>query len=180
MSITLSPPTALDHDEQLVAELHRLGVQHLARLRPLPEQPPLAPLTLLCELARHSQARFRAALILLFLRQPAYHQFVAAAVAQLAPLAADTLRLYYQAAVYLQRELRPQLQPRLPTWVDLPDTYANFFGLPPADQTAPAQALHALAEVHTQRTGWAYNWLGTYRQNLPNFLKHLSHEPHHA
>lgn len=169
-----------DIDEALVVELHRLGVRHLARLRPIESPSPFTPVTLLVELARHPLARLRAALILLFLRQPVYHQFVAEALTQLAPPAADTLRLYYQAAVYLQRELRAQLQPLVPNWVDLPDAYSVILGTPPADAANPVTALQALAHVHAQRTGWEYNWLGTYRQNLPLFLKHLRHDTHHA
>ncbi len=74
---------SLARDEQLVAQLHRLGVEHLARLQPDLPCAPLSPVHLITELAAHSQARFRSSLILLFLRRPSFSQFIPETLTQL-------------------------------------------------------------------------------------------------
>src|SRR5258708_29849520 len=100
------PLTSVDalFEERLVVELHRLGGEHLMRLTAVHDPAPLDGAGLIAALAGHAQARLRSALILLFLRQPAYSQFVDQALAYLNLPASDTLRLYYQAAVYLRPE----------------------------------------------------------------------------
>ncbi|MBM3272501.1 hypothetical protein FJY94_04465 [Candidatus Kaiserbacteria bacterium] len=167
-------------DEQIVAQLHQLGVCHLVRLSadaPVADWPPAQ---LIAALAAHSQSRMRSALILLFLRQPEFGDSARLAVRQLDELAANTLRLYYQAAFYLQRELEPELRVCIAGWKPLPDLFSAELGLPPANTLAVETALQALGEIHHRLTGWAYNWAGAYRQDIPLFLKQLRrflHEP---
>lgn len=167
-------------DETLVAELHRLGVRHLARFSLTSPSTPIEPVDLLCGLAQHSQARFRTSLILLFLRQPKFNTAVASAVNTLPVQAANTLKLYYQAAVYLQHESEVEFQTLLgDEWQTLPDYFSPEFEIPPTVRLYPAQALDALAAEHTRRTGLAYNWRGAYQQNVPLLIKHLKHDQHH-
>jgi hypothetical protein len=83
--------------------------------------------------------------------------------------------LYYQAAVYLQRELAPRLSATA-AWQRLPDRFSAELALPPADQIMPGTgqaqpALEALGRLHQQHSGWRYNWSGSYRQHLPYLLK---------
>ena len=172
-----SPLTA-QSDEQLVAELHRLGVRHLIRYSDGRMDDGLPPAELMAALAHHPQARFRATLILLFLRHPEFGAGVRRAADRLDQAAALTLKLYYQAAVYLQRELEPELKPQLKNWQRLPDLFSQAYRLPPADTIRPgpqasAPALAALGELHERLSGWAYNWAGSYRHDIPRFLKHL-------
>jgi hypothetical protein len=164
-------------DETLVAELHRLGVRHLARFSATPAAC-IAPMELLTALAAHPQARLRAALILLFLRQPEMSQALLPALAQLTAPAAQTLKLYYQAAAYLQRELATDLQPAVKPWFWLPDYFSLELNATPlanvkAEPGGSAAALQALGEIHQRLSGQAYNWAGTYRQNITLFLKQL-------
>lgn len=166
-------------DEQLVAQLHRLGVCHLARLSV--DAPPVGvpPVELLAALAAHPQSRMRSAVILLFLRRPEFANHARLAVQQLDESAANTLRLFYQAAVYLQQDLEPELRAYLKDWRPLPDLFSLELGLPPARTVAAGVALDALGQTHQRLTGWAYNWAGSYRQDIPLFLKQLrrlSHE----
>lgn len=177
MNNALAP--TFNQDEALVAELHRLGVRHLARFTSTMPKTPMPPGDLLAALARHPQARFQASLILLLLRQPALSTRVPQALERLEKRAALTLKLYYQAAVYLQRELEPEMTVRLDNWQLLPDLFSTELGLPPAESVQPdgksvQSALEALGAAHRRLTGWAFNWVGAYRQNIPLFLKHLS------
>jgi hypothetical protein len=118
-------------------------------------------------------------LILLFLRQPQLWEFVPTLIGQLERDARLALTMYYQAAVYLQRELAHQ--PTLKAQTPLPDLFSREYDLPAADtigfgpQAAEA-ALAALGETHARLTGRAYNWAGSYRQNILRFLRHLELE----
>ena len=164
----------LDRDEWLVAELHRLGVRHLARFKVIAQPPePPAPLDLITGLATSDDARLQAALILLFLRRPDYSHYLPEAVAQLSEAAAAELKLYYQAAVYLQAELEPTLRAYVADWQPLPDLFSAQLNLPAPGMTPPDEALRALGEHHRQQSGLACSWAASYRQNIPRFLKHL-------
>ena len=83
----------------------------------------MSPVALLTALARHPQARFQASLILVFLRCPTFSVAVPQVLERLKEPATLTLKLYYQAAVYLQRELGSELKARLDNWQLLPDLF---------------------------------------------------------
>jgi hypothetical protein len=158
-------------DEALVADLHRLDVRHLARLQIVPA-PNLPPPALIAGLAASEEARLQAALILLFLRQPGLSRYAREAAAPLPAPASDAVQLYYQAAYYLQDELAATLKELIPDWERLPDLFSRELDLPSAALSVDA-ALQALGERHRQRTGWAYNWSGSYRHHIPLFLRQL-------
>ena len=176
--MTRIPTVDLDHDETLVAELHRLGVRHLIRLRPEVACPRLSPVELLVGLASHPQARFRAALILLFLRRPSLSRVVRAALAVLDEAGANTLRLYYQAAAYLRPELETALRQYSDDLAPLPDLFSGDWGLSVPGTVPPETALAALGELHARLSGRAYNWCGSYRQHIPLFLRQLKRASH--
>ena len=173
----VSQPT-LEADEHLVAELHRLGISHLARLKIDPEHKPMPPAALIAALAGHSAARIQGALIPLYLRRPDLQPYLVQALERLDRPAAFNLQLYYQAAVYLQRELAPVLVSKLDRYSVLPDLFSAALGLPTAD-TIPAghltaqPALNALGEQHQRHSDRHYNWAGSYRQHIPWLIKHL-------
>jgi hypothetical protein len=169
---------SFDQEEALVMELHRRGVCHLARLQTDKTYSPLAPVDLIMSLARHPAARLHSALILLFLRNPNLSACVPQALSRLDGSSTDHLRLYYQAAVYLQRELEAQLRPYIKDWLFLPDLFSTKLGLPAVDQIPSSEALQALGKVHQRLSGWAINWAGSYRQHIPLFLRQLQRVPH--
>ncbi len=174
----ITNPVIDTHDEQLVAQLYRLGVCHLARLSVDVPTVNLPPIELLTALAAHPQSRLRSALIPLFLRWPDYGDHIRLAIQQLDEPAANTLRLYYQAAVYLQQELDPELRACLKDWKPLSDLFSLELGLPPASTVSPKVALETLGQAHRRLTGWAYNWADSYRQDIPLFLKQLKRSSH--
>ena len=167
-----------ERDEVLVAELHRLGVRHLVRLRPDMAYPPLPPTELIAGLASHRQARFRGALILLFLRRPALSGAAGEALGGLPGPAASTLRLYYQAAAYLRPEVEADLQACSDDVGPLPDLFSAELGLPAPGSVPVEDALAALGEQHARATDKALNWAGSYRQHLPLFLRQLRRGAH--
>ncbi len=169
----IAVPQPATQDEALVAELHRLGVQHLARLTTAETDRPMQAAALLNQLAGHPQARFRSALILVFLRQPGLAHAVPAALEHCTPEAANTLRLFYQAAVYLQPSVLPVLPSEPGSRMPLPDLFSVELELPAPGAFPVDDALQALAERHRALTGVHCNWVGTYRQHLPLFLRQL-------
>jgi hypothetical protein len=172
-----SPTIVLDRAEALVAELHRLDIRHLARFQTGQPENPMPPAGLLAGLAASPDARLQAALILLFLRHPSYSASVPAAIEGLDGEPANTLRLYYQAAAYLRRDLEADLRQYSDDLAPLPDLFSAALGLPAPGSVATERALTALGETQARLSGLAYNWTGAYRQNIPRFLKHLS-RPH--
>ncbi len=177
--LTMDVSVAIDQDEALVAELHRLGVRHLARLTPIEYPDPLTPGTLIAGLAASEDARLQAALILLFLQYPTYSRYLSTTLSQLSDPSANALKLYYQAAVYLQTELAPVLRMGVEDWQTLPDYFSVELDLLPVGALSLNDALKALGERHHQLSGWACNWSGSYQQNIPRFLKHLQHANGH-
>jgi hypothetical protein len=174
----VNPIRTLDQDERLVAELYRLDVRHLSRLAPVQSSSAMQPAELLAALATHPQARFQASLILVFLRHPEFSAALHTALAHMSAPAADTFKLYYQAAAYLQRELEPEVRSRLKNWTPLPDFFSAELRLPPAESIGPGPrssqaALRAVGDIHRQRSGWAFNWAESYRHYVPFLLKHL-------
>lgn len=168
----------VDDTEALVGELHRLDVRHLARLNPAFPGGAWPIRLLLAALARHPEARLRSALLLVFLRHPEFSQYVSEVVGALDAGSASTFKLYYQAAAYLEQELRPNLR-QVNIGRHLPDLFSSELGLPApsavgADTHAVDAALRALGEVHRQLTGQNYNWAGSYRHHLDLFLRQLS------
>lgn len=168
-----SAATMADADEALVAELHRLGVRHLVRMHPHALCPLLSPVDLIVRLAAHPQARFRSALTLLFLRRPSLSRWLSEALAQTDKSAADTLQLYYQAALYLRPEIEDELRKHSDDRAPLPDWFSAELGLPAPGSVPVEAALTALGELHARLSGRAYNWRGSYRQHLPLFLRQL-------
>ena len=169
----------MDRDELLIAELYRLGITHLW-YSPVQSSESLSPSELIAGLAESSSARLNSALILLFLRHPEFGDAVPDALAKVSKTAADTLKLYYQAATYLQREMQPQLQALLGNQHDLTDLFSQEFHTPSVESIpggAKCQAaLDSLGEVHTARSGWNYHWARSYRQHIPLFIRLLNRE----
>ena len=171
---------SLARDEQLVAELHRLGVEHLARFQSDAAHASLAPDDVIGALAAHPQARFRSSLILLFLRRPSFSRLVPQVLTRLDLAAATALRLYYQAAVYLRPELEDELRQHSDDVAPLPDLFSAELGLPALGSLPAGAALDALGDLHHRLSGQAYNWAGSYRQHIPLFLRQLKRHAHLA
>jgi hypothetical protein len=163
-------------DEMLVAELYRLGIRHLARLE-IVEPPNITPTELIKGLAMSVDARVQASLILLFLRQSTFSKYTSEAIKQLPEESANTVKLYYQAAFYLQAEIEPVIKEILPAWQRLPDLFSDNLNL--SVYSSIDEALCNLGEKHRELSGWAYNWSGSYRQNIARFIKQLRRDYGH-
>jgi hypothetical protein len=146
-------------EERLVAELELLGIRYLSRHTSDRAERVRPPDILLADLVRQPSARVRAAVIAVLLAHPEYAEAMPAALKRLRPAERRTLRLFYTAAVLLQREYAGRLRTFVAgQW--LPDRFAVDLGLP--DTTSPRERLAALGRQHRQQAQAYVNWVGTY------------------
>jgi hypothetical protein len=157
-------------EETLVAELELLGIRYLSRQTAYRAERVRAAEVLLADLMRQPAARVRVAVIPLLLAHPEFAQAVPLAVTQLTTSLQLTLKLFYTAAVSLQRiwsePLRAHLAER---WRWLPDFYLDELGL--HGEYTPTERLHRLGREHQQRTAENLNWVGTYENAARKLLR---------
>lgn len=158
----------MDEEERIVAELELLGIRYLSRRTSDRAERVRPPDALLADLVRQPSARVRAAVIAVLLACPEYAADVPAALEQLRPAEQRTLRLFYTAAVLLQREYAEQLRLFVAErW--LPDWFAADLDLP--DVASPRERLSALGQRHRQQTQADVNWVGTYENVVRCLLR---------
>lgn len=132
------------------------------------------PGDLLAALATSSEARLRLALIPLLLAHPEFSAYAVAALQQLSPTAAVTLRCYYTAAVWLQGKHRAQITVALGHTHPLPDLFGAELEM--ATFTDPDAALYALALRQRELTGLTLNWLGTYEHAAQSWIRFMKYD----
>jgi hypothetical protein len=148
-------------EDSIVAELEQLDIRYLSRQGSDAGARVRAPAMLLADLMRQPSARVREAVIAVLLAHPAYAQAIPAALAQLSPSEQLALRLFYSAAVLLQRQYADMLRPYVAErWQWLPDLFSQELGV--ATQGTPQERLSRLGATHRAHTRSAINWAGTY------------------
>lgn len=153
-------PSAVSPD-QLIAELHRLGIRHLASTTPSRDDVPLSPLGLVTGLAACPDARVRSALVPLFLLRPDYASAARAASTVVSGQARTVLLCGYSAAVALEHLLADALPATgRPAAPPLPDIFAAELELAPT--ASPLQRIDDVGRRHAELTGEDVNWRGTY------------------
>lgn len=156
--------------DQLIAELHRLGIRHLATTTPFPNSVPLTRLECVTRLAASPDARVRSALIPLFIIRPDYASVARTASAILSGRARNYLKCGYSAAVALEQNLADTLaaiaRPETPP---LPDLFADELGLTALDN--PLVRLDEVAKRHAELSGQDINWRGTYQHATATALR---------
>lgn len=163
----------------LIEQLALQGVRHLRAVEAPPASPSLSTATLITELARHTEPRFREALIALFIRHPEHSALVPGLVAALEPPPATVLRHMYTAAVYLQRLWHGTLGLYLGNFSLLPDYFGRrVFYLPSPDEHFGELGLRALAELFQRRTG--DEWLSAYESVMNLLLNQFRLEGQYA
>jgi len=142
-------------EERLVAEQQLLGIRYLLRYtseRAVSVRPTEA---LLADLVRQPSARARTAVIAVLLAHPELAEAIPAALEHLMPVEAQTLCLFYTAAVLLQQQYAIRLQ-ILGAGQPLPERFAVDVGALP--NATARERLGALGRRHRQQTGMAVNW----------------------
>jgi hypothetical protein len=157
-------------EERLVAVLADFGVRYLSRQASVPVRPVRSPARFLADLIQQPSSRVRTAFIAVLLAHPALAQSVPAALTRLKPEEQLTLKLFFTAAVLLQKKYADQLRLFVEEpWQWLPDLYSTEFGLDTGQ--SPTELLRELGVAHRRQTGITLNWTGTY-ENVAHHLLH--------
>lgn len=174
MTATLLAPGAEPQSADLLAgALKARGLGHLRLAEPAVTYAAVEDTALIANLAGHSDPRLREALIPLFLRHPELAERAHSLAAQLGPLAADTLRHFYTAAVYLQRLWLSTLRLHLGSFPILPDHFGQaHYHLPSPEESFGEAGLRGLARYYADQTG--LDWLSVYQSVMNLFLQQLS------
>jgi hypothetical protein len=161
---------ALQHpkEERLVAELEQLGIRYLSRQTSIAARRVRSPQRLLAALIQQPSSRVRTAVIATILANPKFSESMPGALAYLSPPEQQTLKLFYTAAVYLQRKHVLRLQAFLGNrWQWLPDLYSCEMNI--LDEQQPDKLLVQLGLEQRRMTGIVANWAGTY-ENVAHHL----------
>lgn len=165
--------------EQLVAALRRYGVRFLAPSDPQGEGD-LSPQDLVARLVAHGDARLRLALISLFLLHPEWGEQVPTWLPSLEPSVAQEIKIWYQAAVYLQRLWWTRLGLYLGDFPPLPDWFSQELGLPSAQERQGKKGLYALADWHRQHSPYPFNRLASYQRAVELLIGQLKGRRNHG
>jgi hypothetical protein len=172
--ITVSRQAIVDED-QVVAELYELGITYLSN-RPVAQlKSRCSPEHLLADTICQPSSRVRTAVIALFLLHPGYAAFVPTALGLLSENQRQLLKLFYTAAVHLQRLYQSDLISIISSeWVWLP----NLFGkdLEISSTLSPQDAIQQLGIRHQEITHSLSNWSGTYKNAVHHLIRYKQHE----
>ena len=163
----------MDLTNQLISELHALGLHFVIGNQTPSMNRRLAPATLLAGLAQQTDGRMEMALIALFLYEPTFAEAVDEALEKLDETSQVNLKLFYTAAMLLQQIHAKRLRP-LCIWQPLPDLFSLELGIPQSG--SPKIHLRQLAKRHRALSGWAINWLGTYQYAAKRLITRLEKE----
>jgi hypothetical protein len=124
----------------------------------------LAPAELMEGLAQSSEARVRSAIIPLLLRHPEFAEAARLAAGHLQPPARYTLKLFYTAALLLQRKYAERLSHLPGVQVDLPDLFGKPLEIELSEESE--QSFQRLGQRHAQLTGLSR---ASFIENLARF-----------
>ncbi len=168
-------PLAIQEEDQLVAELHLLGVTYLSNRISASSSIPRPPSQLLADSVCQPSSRVRTAVIPLLLLHPLFSEFIPDAMRLLNEDHRQSLMLFYTATVYLQRQYQAELSPLLEDqWVWLPHFFDVQLGL--SLTTTPQEAIHELGRKHQQLTHSMINWAGTYENAVLHLIRYKQSE----
>ncbi len=157
-------------EESLVCELELLGIGYLARHTSEKISQRRAPEELLAALVKQPSSRVRTAVIAVLLANPRFADAMPDAIKRLSSSDQLTLKIYYTAAVILQRKYAAELISVIrDRWKNLPDLYGREFNLNP--ESSADDLLIELGHQHRYLTGLTVNWSGTYENVAHHLLR---------
>jgi hypothetical protein len=163
-----SLPSRLLKEEQVVAELSRLGIDYLSRISDEVAQQPRPVWMLLADIVRQPSSRVRTALIALLLEHPEVATAIPVAVKKVYAKNRTTLKYFYTAAFLLQKiNAKTLMNKQGKNFQWLPNYFEDELKI--KSDIDPEQSLLMLCKKQQEVTGSAINWAGTYK----NILVHV-------
>lgn len=131
------------------------------------------PLSTLIEkvLALSIPARLRTCLIPLFLSNPLLGETVKNLMPQISKEKARWLKIYYMAAVYLQRYWKTRLTMALGPHESLVDLFSKEMNLPDPSEYHALMGLHSLADLANQEKGGHTDFLSEFEDIVQVFME---------
>jgi hypothetical protein len=171
---TVSRQSIADED-QFVTELHQLGITYLSNRLITPLKSPRSPEQLLADAIKQPSSRVRTAVIALFLVHPGYAEYLPTALGLLNENQRQLLKLFYTAAVHLQRLYQSDLVAIIDSdLVWLPDLFGEDLGISSA--LSPQTAIQMLGNKHQEITHSLTNWSGTYKNVVHHLIRYKQRE----
>lgn len=171
---TVSGQSIADED-QFVAELHQLGITYLSNRLIAPSESPLSPEQILADAIKQPNSRVRTAVIALFLLHPSYAEYLPAALGLLNENQRQLLKLFYTAAVHLQRLYQTDLLLIImEDWAWLSDLFGKELGI--NSNLASQDAIQQLGIRHQELTQSLTNWAGTYKNVIHHLIRYKQRE----
>jgi hypothetical protein len=165
-------PSVTKEADELVGALDGLGLHVLSGgIKP---SRVISPAELVAGLVMQSDARVRLALIGLLLYRPDFALAVPLATSSLSGHGLLTLKLYYTAAMLLQKKYDAQLSQLVGSREPLPDLFSKELAV---SATGSFDArLKELGEQHKALVERGVNWVGTYHHGAKRLIKRLQCE----
>lgn len=161
----------LIEEDQLVAELRQLGITYLSNRKIDNLKKRRSPARLLADTVCQPSSRVRTAVIALFLLHPDYSEFVTLTSELLNTNQYMLLKLFYTAAVYLQRLYQSELVSIVGSnWQWLPDLFGVELGI--TSGLLPQDAIIRIGLRHQELTQTLTNWSGTYKNTIDHLLRY--------
>jgi hypothetical protein len=171
---TSSSQSIYDED-QIVAELHQLGITFLSNRLIPSSKSPRSPEKILADAIKQPSSRVRTAVIALLLLHPNYAEDVSTALGLLNQNQRQLLKLFYTAAVYLQHLYQNDLIAIIGSkLVWLPDLFGEELGI--SSTLSPEDAVQQLGIKHQEITHSLTNWPGTYKNVVHHLIRYKQRE----
>ncbi len=171
---TVSKHSIADED-QFVAELRQLGITYLSNRLITPPKSPRSPEQILADVIKQPSSRVRTAVIALFLLHPDYAEYLPTALGLLNENQRQLLKLFYTAAVHLQRIYQNDLINTLGSeLMMLPDLFGEDLGI--LSPLSSQDAIQQLGIRHQEITHSLTNWTGTYKNVVHHLIRYKQRE----
>lgn len=171
---TVSRQSIADED-QLVAELHQLGITYLSNRLITHQKNPRSPEHILADTITQPSSRVRTAVIALFLLHPDYAEYVPTALGLLNENQHQLLKLFYTAAVHLQRQYQSDIIDIIDSeLIWLPNLFGEDLGI--SSTLSPQDAVQQLGIRHQELTHSLSNWSGTYKNVVHHLIRYKQRE----
>lgn len=162
-------------EDRVVAELHQLGITYLSNCLILPSKSSRSPEYILADTIKQPSSRVRTAVIALFLLHPDYAVYVQTALSLVNENQRQLLKIFYTAAVHMQRLYRSELIAIIGSeLVWLSDLFGEELGI--STTLAPQDAIQQLGTKHQEITHSLINWSGTYKNVVHHLIRYKLRE----
>jgi hypothetical protein len=166
---------SFEDEDQVVAILHQYGITYLSNRPVTPSKNHCSPELLLADTICQPSSRVRTAIIALFLLHPDLAAFVPAALGLLKDDHCQLLKLFYTAAVHLQRLYQSDLLTLVSSeLVWLPDLFGEELGI--SSTLSPQDAIQQIGIQHQEITHSLSNWSGTYKDAAHHLILYKHRE----